>query len=125
MEQNEAREIFTKNLNKLMEIRGITQADICEELGVSSSTVSDWCNGLKYPRVNKIQRLADLFNVRMSVLTDENDMSEVADQDRLEALHQNPRLGLLFDRQRKMKAEDIDFMIQMAERIIRERDGDD
>jgi hypothetical protein len=45
------------------------------------------------------------------------------DQQRLEALHQDPRLGILFDHTRKMKKEDVDFMIQMAERMIQERDG--
>ena len=43
------REIFVKNLRYLMEARGINQADICRELGVSSATVSDWCTGKKYP----------------------------------------------------------------------------
>lgn len=44
------------------------------------------------------------------------------DQDRLEALHQDPRLGLLFDRTRKMSSSDVEFMIQMADRILKERD---
>ena len=44
------------------------------------------------------------------------------DQIRLEALHNNPRLGLLFDHSSKMAPEDVDFMIQMAERIVKERE---
>ena len=47
------------------------------------------------------------------------------DQDRLEALHQNPALGLLFDRTRKMSHDDVEFMLQFADRILKERDGDD
>jgi hypothetical protein len=50
---------------------------------------------------------------------------EREDQDRLEALHQNPRLGLLFDRSRKMSHADVEFMLQMADRILKERDGDE
>lgn len=46
------------------------------------------------------------------------------DQIRLEALHNNPRLGLLFDHSSKMAPEDVDFMIQMAERIVKERERD-
>ena len=116
------REIFVKNLRYLMEKKGITQADICRDLNVSSATVSDWFTGKKYPRVDAMQRLADLFGVRFSTLTTENGLQDYEDQQRLEALHQNPRLGLLFDHTRKMKKEDVDFMIQMAERIIKERD---
>lgn len=39
------REIFVRNLRFLMEAKGITQADICRVLEVSSATASDWCNG--------------------------------------------------------------------------------
>lgn len=120
-----AREIFVRNLKYFMEVKGISQADICRELDVSSATVSDWCSGKKYPRVDAMQRLADLIGVLFSSLTTENGPKDYEDQQRLEALHQNPRLGLLFDHSRKMKSEDVDFMIQMAERILKERDADD
>lgn len=120
-----AREIFARNLKYFMEAKGITQADICRELEVSSATASDWCTGKKYPRVDAMQRLADLLGVLFSSLTTENGPKDFEDQRRLEALHQNPRLGLLFDRSRKMSHEDVEFMLQMADRILKERDGDD
>ena len=47
------------------------------------------------------------------------------DRQRLEAIHQDPRLGLLFDRTRKMSSADVDFMIQMADRILKEREPDE
>ena len=119
------REIFVKNLRYLMEARGINQADICRELGVSSATVSDWCTGKKYPRVDAMQRLADLLGVRFSTLTTENGLQDYEDQQRLEALHQDPALGLLFDRTRKMSHDDVEFMLQFADRILKERDGDE
>ena len=37
------------------------------------------------------------------------------DYERLEALHQNPRLRLLFDRSRKMKPEDVDKIIEITQ----------
>lgn len=119
-----ARETFIKNLRHLMEEKGITQADICRALGVSSATVSDWCTGKKYPRVDAMQHLADLLGVRFSTLTTENGLEDYEDQQRLEALHQNPQLGLLFDRTRKMSRADVEFMLQFADRILKER-GDD
>ena len=118
------KEIFSKNLNYFMEKTGIRQADICKALGVSSATASDWCSGKKFPRTDTLQQIADLLGVRFSMLTNEDGPTAYEDQQRIEALHQNPRLGLLFDRTRKMKPEDVDFMLQMTERIIRERDGE-
>ncbi|MBQ1292088.1 MAG: helix-turn-helix transcriptional regulator [Lachnospiraceae bacterium] len=120
-----ARETFVRNLRYLMDARGITQADICRELEVSSATASDWCTGKKYPRIDKMQRLADLLGVRYSTLTTETGRQDYEDQQRLEALHQNPRLGLLFDRSRKMSHEDVETMLAVAASILKERDGDD
>ena len=119
------REIFVKNLRFLMDARGINQADICRELSVSSATVSDWCTGKKYPRVDAMQRLADLLGVRFSTLTTENGLQDYEDQQRLEALHQNPALGLLFDRTRKMSHADVETMLAVAASILKEKDGDD
>ena len=120
-----AREIFVRNLRYFMEAKGISQADICRVLEVSSATASDWCSGKKYPRVDAMQRLADLLGVRFSTLTTESGQQDYEDERRLEALHQNPRLGLLFDRSRKMSHEDVETMLAVAASILKERDGDD
>lgn len=119
-----AREIFVRNLRYFMEMKDITQADICRELKVSSATASDWCTGKKYPRVDAMQHLADLLGVRFSTLTTENGLQDYEDQQRLEALHQDPRLGLLFDRTRKMSHADVETMLAVAASILKERDGE-
>ena len=119
-----AREIFVKNLRYLMDARGITQADICRELGVSSATVSNWFTGQKYPRIDRMQRIAELLGVTYSTLTTEHGLQNYEDQKRLEALHQNPRLRLLFDRSRKMKPEDVETMLAVTASILKERDGE-
>lgn len=117
-----AREIFVKNLHYFMEARGITQADICRELNVSSATASDWCTGKKYPRIDAMQRLADLLGIRYSMLTTETGKQDYEDEQRLEALHQDPRLRLLFDRSRKMSEADVETMLAVAASILKERD---
>ena len=64
-----AREIFVSNLHRLMDERRINQMDIANVLRITPSTVSDWYLGKKYPRVDTMQLLADLFDVPMSRLT--------------------------------------------------------
>lgn len=86
------------------------------------------------PTLEQYKKLADGMGItvhRLFELLDEDSpvdlhhtSSEDPDLDRLEALHQDPRLGMLFDRSRKMKPEDVDFMLQMADRILKERDGE-
>ena len=118
----QVREIFVKNLRYLMESRGITQADICRELDVSSATVSDWCNGNKYPRPDKMGRLADLLGVLFSTLTTDHGIQDYEDQQRLEALHQNPTLRLLFDKQSKLDDTDLNAVLAVVNAISKERD---
>jgi transcriptional regulator with XRE-family HTH domain len=108
-----------------MEEKGITQADICRELNVSSATVSDWCTGKKYPRVDAMQRLADLLGVRFSTLTTENGLTDYEDQQRIEALHQNPKLRLLFDIQKKLSDSDLNAVLGVTQAIAKERGDDD
>ena len=119
-----AREIFVRNLRYLMDARGITQADICRELNVSSATASDWCTGKKYPRVDAMQRLADLLGVMFSTLTTEGGLQDYEDQKRIEALHQNPKLRMLFDIQMGLKPHSLDAVTAIVKEIAKER-GDD
>ncbi|HHY53374.1 MAG TPA: helix-turn-helix transcriptional regulator [Clostridiales bacterium] len=67
----DAREIFAQNLRELLRRTGRTQADLVRELELRQSTVSDWMSGKKYPRVDKIQLLADYLGVNRSDLTEE------------------------------------------------------
>lgn len=120
-----AREIFVKNLRYLMDARGITQADICRELNVSSATASDWCTGKKYPRVDAMQHLADLLGVMFSTLTTENGIQDYEDQNRLEALHQNPKLRMLFDIQKALDDSDLNAVLGVVNAIAKERGDDD
>jgi transcriptional regulator with XRE-family HTH domain len=119
-----AREIFVKNLRYLMYARGISQADICRELGMSSTTVSDWCTGKKYPRVDAMQRLADLLGVLFSTLTTEGGIQDFEDQQRIEVLHENPTLRMLFDKQRNMDQTDLSAVLAVVNAIQKERDSD-
>lgn len=63
--------IFASNLKHFMKMRNKTQIDIAEQLDVSQSTVSDWINGNKYPRIDKLQQLADYFDVLKSDLSED------------------------------------------------------
>ena len=119
------KEIFAKNLNYFMEKTGTTQADICRALGVSSATASDWCNGKKFPRTDSIQQLADLLGVRFSALTTETGVEDYAYQQRVEALHQNPKLRMLFDMQMGLQPQSLDAVLAVVKEIAKERDGDD
>lgn len=72
------KDIFSRNLKKQLSIHNKTQADIVNDLKITSSTVSDWVNAKKYPRMDKVQMLADYLGIMKSDLVEDksNDDSD-------------------------------------------------
>ena len=101
---------------------GMTMDDLGKAIGVQRSAVNKYEKGTVELTASKIAALARALDVPVFYLLDDD--PEDVDQARLEALHQDPRLGLLFDRSRRMSHEDVEFMLQMADRILKERDGE-
>lgn len=70
------RKVFPKRLEYYMWKTGKKQVDLTTDLGFSSSTVSNWCNGIKLPRMGTIQILANYFGIRKSDLIEEPSSNE-------------------------------------------------
>ena len=76
------KDVLSKNLKKLVSRSGKDRNTIAEELGLSYSTLTDWINGKKYPRINNIEKLAAYFNVsKMDLIEDFEEIKK--DNDRL------------------------------------------
>ena len=67
------KNIFANNLKKQMELKGVSRTDIADALGISYFTVTDWVNGKKYPRMDKVERLANYFCILKSDLIEEKE----------------------------------------------------
>lgn len=65
------KNVFAENLKIHMERKGVSRNDICRALGISYFTVSDWVNGKKYPRMDKVEMLANYFGILKSDLIEE------------------------------------------------------
>lgn len=70
MEQLNNKQIMGENITYYMERFGKTRMDLCQELGVCYTTLTDWVNGNKYPRIDKIEKLANYFGVTKSDLVE-------------------------------------------------------
>lgn len=64
------KEIFAKNLNYYMSINKKSRVDVCRDLDIPYSTFTDWCNGNIYPRIDKIEMLANYFDIKKSDLVE-------------------------------------------------------
>ena len=72
---------IASQIKKLRKSRGWTQPQLADQLSVSKQTISNWETGIKVPRMGSLQKLADLFNVRIGEITnasiDDNDISKI------------------------------------------------
>ena len=66
-----SKEVMAKNLIYYMNLRGINQRELAEIVGVSAPTVNDWTKAKKYPRIDKIEIMADYFKILKSDLIEE------------------------------------------------------
>ena len=64
------KEIFAKNLKYYMTINNKNRNDVCRDLDIPYTTFAEWCNGNIYPRIDKIQMLANYFDIKKSDLVE-------------------------------------------------------
>lgn len=67
----ENRNVFAENLQYYMNDRNVSRKEISDALDISYFTVTSWVNGKKYPRMDKVELLADYFGILKSDLIEE------------------------------------------------------
>lgn len=70
------KEILSKNLKYYIERSGKDRRELSEIWGFPYSTVTEWINGRKYPRIDRIEIMADYFGILKSDLIEEKMTSE-------------------------------------------------
>lgn len=65
------KEILSKNLKYYMGKSGKDRRELAEIWGFPYSTVTEWINGRKYPRIDRIEIMADYFGILKSDLIEE------------------------------------------------------
>ncbi len=65
------KETMAQNIRYYMETHNKTRKDMCKALNVSYSTFTDWVNGNKYPRIDKIEMMANYFHISKADLVEE------------------------------------------------------
>ena len=69
---NNQKQIFSKNLKRLVSNSNLSQREIAISINVSPQTFNTWINGIAIPRMSSIQLLADFFKVEKADLIEEN-----------------------------------------------------
>lgn len=119
MSEQEINRIIAENIVRYMEQKGLTQADVAEYCGVSQASVSNWCKGVKMPRMDKIDKLCELFGCSRSDLLDNYEPTEEPSlADLMEkAFMDRPEMRMLFSLAESATPEDIEKTIRILEAL--------
>lgn len=65
------KKVLAKNLSYYIDKSGKDRKELAKAWGFPYSTVTEWINGRKYPRIDKIEIMADYFGIQKSDLIEE------------------------------------------------------
>lgn len=108
----ENKEIFANNLSFYMEQKGVDRNTLCADLDLKYTTVRDWLKGITYPRIGKIELLANYFKINKSDLI-ENKISTAQSDSLLEKITNTAR---------KLNAENKKIVLRTSEDLLDEQE---
>ena len=77
MNDNRNKEIMARNIKRYMDMKGVTNQQLCDALDFKYTTFMDWIKGVTYPRIGKVEAMANYFGCEKSDLIEEKLTEEI------------------------------------------------
>ncbi len=74
------KEIMAENLNYYMKKNNVSRNKLSDDLNISYTTIRDWVKAKTYPRIDKIEILANYFNIDKSDLVEKSYKTDLSIQ---------------------------------------------
>jgi len=65
--------VMAENIKRFLDKRGMTMKALSHAIDVPYTTVCAWCKGVYYPRIDKIEKMANLFGISKADLVERFD----------------------------------------------------
>lgn len=73
MNTEENKQTMARNIKKYMERKGVSNQMLCDDLGFKYTTFMDWIKGVTYPRIGKVEAMAQYFGCEKSDLIEDKE----------------------------------------------------
>lgn len=123
MSEKEFNEIFSKNLRYRLERSEMTQKELAKLLGVGPTSVYNWLNAIKTPRMDKVDAMCNIFHCKRADLLTADSSASASDplQSYLSKLSEfltgSPEHRQLVSDAAHVRTEDIELACQFLERL--------
>lgn len=65
------KQVMAQNIKYYMNLHNKTQKEICKDLEIAETTFSGWVRAITYPRIDKIEKMANYFGIEKSDLVED------------------------------------------------------
>ena len=112
MNTEENKRIMSKNIRYFMEKKGVTNQQVCDTLGFKYTTFMDWIKAVTYPRIGKIEAMAQYFGCEKSDLIEDKKEKPTVNDDGLSEAKRE-----LIEQIKKLPEDKIQALLQVAKAI--------
>ena len=112
MEHDRNKQIMAANIKRYMEMKGVTNQQLCDALDFKYTTFMDWIKAVTYPRMPKVEAMARYFGCEKSDLIEEKEKPTVNDDELSEAKQK------LIEKIKTLPEDQVLLLLQVAERIV-------
>ena len=114
---------------KLRDLRGVKDADVVRATGITKSTFSDWKSGRSEPKKEKLQKIADFFDVSLDYLmTGEEQNGYYLNEETAklaQEMFEDEDMRSLFDMKRNMPPERFKAHMEFMKNLYKQEKGED
>lgn len=120
MRTDENKQVMAQNIRRYMDAKGITNQQLCADLGFKYTTFMDWIKAVTYPRIGKVEAMANYFGCEKSDLIEDKTIEShpVEMAERHFEMIMDEDLNEIYDYLRLMDAGQRRFAKKMIRSII-------
>lgn len=114
------KEVMAKNIRRHLNKLGLNVKDFASEMDFKYSTVLDWVNAKTYPRIDKIELMANYFKVEKADLIEEYGSRKNVLSSKINF---DTRQAILLSNYNKLNDNRKDKLVQVSEKLLAEENG--
>lgn len=118
-------QIFSENFKYYLEKNKELKKDIAKAVGTSAGTICDWINCRTYPRMNKIEKLAEHWGITMADLVEKHDVENAYYRDKyaqtmVEEIVEDPKCMEIYQAIKKISPENREIILALVKALEKE-----
>ena len=113
MNTDENKRIMARNIKRYMDQKGVTNQQLCDALDFKYTTFMDWIKGVTYPRIGKVEAMANYFGCEKSdLIEDKKETPTTQEGDELSV-----DMKELVERIKTLPEDKVQLLLQLARSI--------